>query len=101
MVKSNTLIIGIIILAVVMLGGFYFFLKMNNSQIISIPSVGGEKETGMPKATGKVEDLEASITGSINAENSLYNQEDSDVNTGLQDNNEISDFGQVVNENEF
>lgn len=99
MIKSKTFIIGVIVLVVVTLSGSYMlFTWQPPAPYISSPN---KKESGMPKATGNVDDLvEASIRAILD-ENSLYSEEDNDVSLGLTDNKEINDFGQTANENEF
>lgn len=102
MVKSKTLIIGLIILVVIVLAGSYFILNWKSqAPSAPTPSPNNEKEVGMPKATGEADDLvEASLQGILD-ESSFYNQEDTDINLGLTDVEEVNKFGQAVNENEF
>jgi len=99
MIKSKTLIIGLIILVAIILFGSYMLLTWKSQT--SVPSSNNGTETAMPKATGNVDDLvEASIQGVLD-ENSFYDEEDSDIDLLLSDTKEINAFGQMTNEDEF
>ena len=79
-----------------------FFLPREN-QLPQIPSITipQEKEITPPPATGNVDDAANAMLQELSDEGTLLSEEESDTELIISDSQEISDFGQSVNENEF
>lgn len=89
------IIVAIIILAIVAIFAYNIFLKEKP------PVIEGPTEITPPPATGNVDDLVDALLKEIADIGPLLTEEDSDAVLINADSQEISDFGQSVNENEL
>ncbi len=95
-VKSKLLIFAalIIIALIVVILSYYYPVKT-----ITPPS--GQGEEVLPKATGNVDDAADAVLQELTDVETIISDIDSDVSLITDDEQEISDFGQSYNENEF
>ncbi|OGZ17319.1 MAG: hypothetical protein A2Z78_00710 [Candidatus Nealsonbacteria bacterium RBG_13_36_15] len=93
------IIVALIIVAVVCIFAYSLVLKEKPSVIT--PAVEGIKEITPPPATGNVDDLTDALIKEVADTEPILTEEDSDAAIINNDSQEISDFGQSVNENEF
>lgn len=87
--SKNTLILLIVI--VVIFTGWYLYY-------LNIPKEG---ETVFPEATGEVDDLVNALLQEIEDEQLLIGSLEGDKDLIFSDSQEVSDFSQSANENEF
>lgn len=93
---TKSVVIFIVIVAVVILAVFTFFPKQKPS-----PGPSQTTEITPPAATGNVDDLMAATIKEITDEDLLLKDEENDTSFITLDRQEISDFGQTINESEF
>lgn len=93
----KTVVIFIIVIAVLILMVFAFFPK----PLPPPPGPSQVMEIKPPTATGKVDDLVAATMVEISDEELLIKEEEKDTALISLDSQEISDFGQTINESEF
>jgi hypothetical protein len=94
---TKNVIIFIIIVVIVVLAAIVFFPKQKTFQNQSPKTT----EITPPAATGKVDDLTNAILSEISDEELLIKEEEKDTSLIILDGQEISDFGQTINESEF
>ena len=87
--SKNTLILLIVI--VVIFAGWYLYYS-------KVPKEG---ETVFPEATGEVDDLVNALLQEIEDEQLLIGSLEGDKDLIFSDSQEVSDFSQSANENEF
>ena len=94
---TKGVVIFIVIVIVVILAVFAFFPKQK-------PSTGQPPKTTEitpPAATGNVDDLMAATIKEITDEDLLLKDEENDTSFITLDRQEVSDFGQTINESDF
>jgi hypothetical protein len=93
---TKSVVIFIVILVVVILAVFTFFPKQKPS-----PPPPPVTEITPPTATGNVDDLVAATIKEITDEEILLKEAENDPSFITSDSQEISSFGQTINESEF
>lgn len=88
MAKSKLILL--IVVVIILVGALLYYLNISK-----------EEETIFPEATGEVDDLAKALLLEIDDEQSAIENIDSDKDLILSDSQEVSDFGQSANENEF
>jgi len=96
MTGKNTIAIIIVILVIMLVPVIYFL----NKQIILTPGV-KEGEIALPQATGNIDDAVDALLKEIDDEQSALNGVEDEKSLIISDSQEISDFSQSINENEF
>jgi len=91
---TKSAVIVFVIIAVVIFVVFAFFPKTS-------PPTPPVTEITPPLATGKVDDLVSATFSEISDEELLIKEEENDTLLIGLDTQEISDFGQTINESEF
>jgi len=93
----KTVVIFIIVIAVLILMVFAFFPK----PLPPPPGPSQVTEIKPPAATGNVDDLVNATLSEISDEELLIKEEENDASLISLDSQEISDFGQTINESDF
>ena len=93
---TKNIIIFIVVIVVVIFAAFSFFPKKQPS-----PGPSLKTEIAPPAATGNVDDLVAATMAEISDEELLLKEEENDPSFLILDSQEISDFGQTIDESEF
>lgn len=96
--NTKTAIIFVVIVVVVIGAAVIFFPKQ---KISKNPPLIKSTEIIPPLATGKVDDLVNATLSEISDEEPVIKDEEKDVSLINSDKQEISDFGQTINESEF
>ena len=99
--KSGLMLLVVFILALAVVLVVYFLTKQEWEIIESPGEILEEEEIIPPPATGNIDDVVNALTKEFVDEESVVNQENSEVDLVIGDNQEINDFGQSVNENEL
>ena len=94
---SKSVIILIVIVTAVIFAVFAFFPK----PLPPPPGPSQATEITPPLATGNVDDLVNATFSEISDEELLIKEEEKDTSLITLDNQEVSDFGQTINESEF
>jgi len=94
---TKNVVIFIIIVALIILATFVFFPRQKPSQNQTLTVT----EITPPAATGNVDELVDATIKEIEDENLSLKDEEKDISIITSDQQEISDFGQTINESEF
>ena len=95
---TKGIIIIIIAILIIVLAGYIY---LQSGERPPAPTAKGTQTIVPPAATGKVDDLVAAIMAEITDEELLIKEEEKDTSFISSDSQEVSDFGQTINENEF
>ncbi len=95
-IKLKLLILAVLIIvaAIAVALSYYYPVKT-----ITPPS--GQEEAVLPKATGNVDDAADAVLQELTDVETIVSDIDNDVSLVVDDEREISDFGQSYNENDF
>jgi uncharacterized protein YpmB len=103
MTKNTTILIAILIV-LILVGAFVYYSNMKPK----VSSSGNEEaqrpeeqKTVLPQATGDIDEAVDALLQSANDEQTAVGNADDDKKLITSDKQEISDFGQSANENEF
>lgn len=96
--NTKTATIFIVIIIAVIEAVIAFFPQQKISQN---PPLIKSTEITPPPATGKIDDLVNATLSEILDEEQLLKEEENDTSLVTSDKQEISDFGQTINESEF
>ncbi|PIU75255.1 MAG: hypothetical protein COS76_01780 [Candidatus Portnoybacteria bacterium CG06_land_8_20_14_3_00_39_12] len=96
--KTVIILIGIIIIAGLTAGYFFFIKSPRDGWTTPLAQI-GKKENTPPPATGKVDDTVNALLQEIEDETLASQEENNEANAIIDDSQTISDFGQTYNEN--
>jgi len=96
MANNIKILVIIVIVFIVIVSGYFIFRKQK-----SLPNNIVNKPTSHPAATGNVDDAVNAFMQETTNENTEINDEDKDTNLLMSSSQEVSDFGNLINANEY
>lgn len=98
---ARNIVIALIVIVIVLIAVFVYYPQRKVEKPPISPMPPEELETVPSPATGNVDDLADALTRELSDIESVFTGEEDDATLITTDSEEVSDFGQVINENEL